>query len=532
MMTPAQLKQYEFKAAGRNAYKADDVDSFFAEVLISYEKIYRENGELVKRMSLLADRLQKLKSGETDISQAVMSAQKAADIIIKDAEEVAAQTKEEADNVLAAAKGEAAIIKSDAEKQAIADSELLLSMARDKAEDIMKKAKDKAHGILIAANDSASNTVGAANRTITSESIHYDMLKKEVSEFRSSILAQYKAHIELISKLPELAIQEASKIEVATPPVADVSVENIERKIEEESTVEPEDSIIEFSEADAIVSEETVANDTAVEAEDDNVQDENPDVQTTVVFDLNEQAQDIIDDEPGVQDIPISKKFTINTDDLMFDGFDAEDDFSEAEASEEDSVGDISSDEDVEDIAVDDVIEDEVDSDDVVDEADSFSFEIDEEEDGPDVILSFDDSQDNNIVKEDASVEETNENTSEPQESVEEAPVVDEPQYEDVYSNSDNDQIDDLILSFDEAEDKNTSFDTEIKPEYNSQVETEETAESKRNRYAKMFGDDYEDEGEDDSIASFFGSIETITVDESEDTVDKKRKTGFFRRKK
>ena len=32
MMTPSQLKEYEFKTAGRNAYKADDVDDFFAEV--------------------------------------------------------------------------------------------------------------------------------------------------------------------------------------------------------------------------------------------------------------------------------------------------------------------------------------------------------------------------------------------------------------------------------------------------------------------------------------------------------------------
>lgn len=518
MMTPAQLKQYEFKAAGRNAYKADDVDSFFAEVLISYEKIYRENGELIKRMSLLADRLQKFKNDEAD----AMNAQKAADAINK-----------EADNILASAKNEAETIKAEAEKQAIADSELLLSMARDKAEDIMKKAKQKAQDILMAANDSASNTVGAANRTITSESIHYDMLKKEVSEFRSSILAQYKAHIELISKLPELAIQEAAKIEMATPPVADVSVENLESKIEEEPTVEPEDSIIEFSDADAIVTEDTAENDIAVEieAEDDNIQDENPDVQTTVVFDLNEQAKDIIDNEPGVQDIPISKKFTINTDDLMFDGFDAEDDFSEPEATEEDLIDDASSDEIVDDEEVDEEVE-EVASDDVVIEADSFSFEIDEDEDGPDVILSFDDSQDNNIVEDDASAEDINENTSEPQEAVKEEQVVEETQYEDVYSNSDNDQFDDLILSFDDEEDKTASFDTEIKPEYNSQVETEETAESRRNRYAKMFGDDYEDEGEDDSIASFFGSIETITVDDSEDNVDKKRKSGFFRRKK
>lgn len=213
MMTPSELREYEFKGAGRNAYKSDDVDEFFATVAIAYEKMYRENAELVKRVGLLADRLEQYKQDESEIKQAVLSAQKAADIIVKEAEISVEDSKTEADAILAAAKGEADIIKADAEKQAIADSDLLLSIARDKAEAIINKAKEEAHGILIKANDSASNTVGAANRTVTSESLHYDMLKKEVSEFRASILSQYKAHIEMISKLPELAVEKANEIE-------------------------------------------------------------------------------------------------------------------------------------------------------------------------------------------------------------------------------------------------------------------------------------------------------------------------------
>ena len=60
-MTPSQLKEYEFKTAGRNAYKADDVDDFFAEVAANYTKMFHENGELVRRVGLLADRLEKFK---------------------------------------------------------------------------------------------------------------------------------------------------------------------------------------------------------------------------------------------------------------------------------------------------------------------------------------------------------------------------------------------------------------------------------------------------------------------------------------
>lgn len=284
MMTPSELREYEFKGAGRNAYKSDDVDNFFGEVAVAYEKIFRENAELVKRVSLLADRLEQFKQDEEQIKQAVIGAQKAADIIVKEAESSVEDSKAEADAILAAAKGEADIIKSDAEKQAIADSDLLLSIARDKAEEIINKAKEEAHGILIEANDSAKDTVGAATRTITSESLHYEMLKKEVSEFRASILAQYKAHIELISKLPELAIEKAQEDEIK---------ETEDNIVEEISTVDPENEIIEF-----IDESEEVTDEISFEGEKDEEV-----VKTTLPFDFFEENStlEFIDDE--VEDI-------------------------------------------------------------------------------------------------------------------------------------------------------------------------------------------------------------------------------------
>lgn len=330
MMTPSDLKQYEFKTAGRNAYKADDVDSFFGEVLVNYEKMYRENSELFKRVSLLAERLESYKKDEGEIKQAVLSAQKAADIIVRDAENSVADAKQEAEAILAAAKGEADIIKSDAEKQAVADSELLLSIARDKAEDIMNKAKEEAHGILIAANDSASDTVGAATRTITSESIHYDMLKKEVSEFRASILAQYKAHIELISKLPELAVEEAAKIENTD------TVPEIEQTVSDETDTETELSeseggVLEFVEN--IDDDEVSKSDNECEFTEDFVEISTDDEPAENYIPVSEDTDGVEIISEGAsstpEDIPISKGFSVASTDFDFDGFgdaDAEDD--------------------------------------------------------------------------------------------------------------------------------------------------------------------------------------------------------------
>lgn len=310
MLNPIEIKNYEFKSAGRNAYKADDVDTFFAEVVISYEKMYRENNELIKRISMLADRLEQYKNDEVDIKQAVISAQKAADIIIRDAQESIEDSKAEAEAILAAAKGEAVVIKQDAEKQAIVDSDLLMNLAKDKAEDIINKAKEKAHGILIAANNSANDKMGAANRTITSESLHYDMLKKEVSEFRASILAQYKAHIELISKLPELAVEEAAKLQENEEPAAEVDID--EEALENPVFVEeePEDTVLEF-----VVEEIQHDNDDSVDISNDEAADIEEDIEageevvkTTLPFDFfgNDADVQFVDDGNHVDESPVA----------------------------------------------------------------------------------------------------------------------------------------------------------------------------------------------------------------------------------
>ena len=471
MLKPSELQQYEFKSAGRNAYKADDVDSFFGEVLVNYEKLYRNYNEYSKRVSLLADQLAKYKADDVDIKQAVLSAQKAADIIKKDAETAATQMKEEAESVLAAAKGEADIIKRDAEKQAIADSDLLLAMARDKAEEIIKKAKEKAHGILIAANNSASDTVGAANRTITSESIHYDMLKKEVSEFRASILAQYKAHIELISKLPELAIEEASKITTDAPEV-EVSVDELEDFDAEENAPEA-DAILDF---DEISDDDTVIEDT----NDDSTEIENEDVSDEFVsedsVDVEEEniAEAVLDDS-NYADIPISKKFSVSTDDLVFEGFESDD----SEVSSENFEEELS------------------------DESEEEFIEFDEDTESVDV--------------------EKDERPDTDTENADEEPIV----FDDVFSNET------VSVSISDNDD---NTDTE---ENNVTAESSENRRSRYARmFGDVDADDDSASDEDNnSFYSFFDSIETIDADDVEDS-DKnddqpsKSKFSFFRKKK
>ena len=156
MFTPQQIDQISFTKATFGGYNMQQVDEFLEPLTEDYVTLYKENALLKSKMRVLVSKLEEYRKNEATMKEAVLSAQKAADIIIRDAQESVADLKAEAEAILSAAKGEATVIKQDAEKQAIVDSDLLMNLAKDKAEDIINKAKEKAHGILIAANNSAN----------------------------------------------------------------------------------------------------------------------------------------------------------------------------------------------------------------------------------------------------------------------------------------------------------------------------------------------------------------------------------------
>ena len=81
MLKPEQLKSHRFISAGRGTYEAEDVDSFLREVSASYEKMFKENGDLVKKMSLLAERVSQYKKDEDNIRRALLTAERMADKI-------------------------------------------------------------------------------------------------------------------------------------------------------------------------------------------------------------------------------------------------------------------------------------------------------------------------------------------------------------------------------------------------------------------------------------------------------------------
>lgn len=265
MLTPDKINEKSFQTTGRGSYKADDVDSFLNEVSASYEQMFKENGDLIRKISILAKKVEEYRADEESLKLALLNAQKLADKIVAEAKETAqkenAETKAETEKIRAEAEAQAAETLLKAEKEAAA---------------LKETAKAEADAIVAEANRQSNEILGNINRKVTHESLVYEMIQKEASEFKSKLVAMYKEHINLINKLPELADEQLDEQE-KTQPAPEAPVEEPEEETitvsedEEQETVvyeeEPQETQPEETEPEEEPAEETEDTEEEVPAE-------------------------------------------------------------------------------------------------------------------------------------------------------------------------------------------------------------------------------------------------------------------------
>lgn len=298
MLTPDKIKEKTFQTTGRGSYRADDVDSFLNEVSASYEQMFKENGDLIKKISILAKKVEEYRADEESLKLALLNAQKLADKIVAEAKETA--EKENADVTAQTEK-----LRADA----AAEAEELSAKAKREADAIIESAKAEAEKIVAEANRQSNEILGNINRKVTHESLVYEMIQKEASEFKGRLVSMYKEHINLINKLPEIvdeqldngetepteAVEETAPVEeiAAEPVVEEIAVEEPEEAVEESSAPvydETEDSQAE-EEVESEIEVETVVE----EEPETEPQDAEPVVKKPFKLDLSKI--DFADDE-------------------------------------------------------------------------------------------------------------------------------------------------------------------------------------------------------------------------------------------
>lgn len=239
MLTPDKIREKSFQTTGRGSYRAEDVDNFLSEVTASYEQMFKENGDLIKKITLLAKKIEEYRADEESLKMALLNAQKLADKIV-------AEAKETAEKENAEINAETARLHEIAEKVAAEVKE----NAEAEAEKIVADAKAEADKLLADANAQAKDILGNINRKVTHESLVYEMLKKEASEFKGKLINMYKEHINLINQLPEIALEKLDEAEETVE-------EPVEEVVEETVVIEEETPVVVIDETPEIIEETT-----------------------------------------------------------------------------------------------------------------------------------------------------------------------------------------------------------------------------------------------------------------------------------
>lgn len=222
MLTPKQIKNYDFQMAGRSAYKAADVDAFVDEVYESYEQMFRENGELVKKLNLVADKLQSYKADEDNIRNALLTAERMKESIVADAENSVKSVIEEG--------------------QAKADE--IVADAESRADEILRLAQANATKLLAKAQELYDDQVSSIKEEAEKEEAHLLHIKEESAKIRADLMDSYKKQISMLEFTPDFSEEvraahekkevEETVIEVETDdPEVEVEIDITEPDVDE-----------------------------------------------------------------------------------------------------------------------------------------------------------------------------------------------------------------------------------------------------------------------------------------------------------
>ena len=201
MLTLNDIINVSFRKSRLSGYNTEDVDNFIDQVKESYDELQKKNIELkeevekqnaekeqlLKKLEVLAGKIEDYRQEEDEIKNALVSAQKLGDASIRE--------------------------------------------ARHKAEIIVKDATLK-----------AGNIASAAEENIQEQKRELERLKKEVSDFRAQLLETYKKHLTMIDAIPTYKPEEAPAPEEPTmelPPDFHVTIANFDDDLD----VSPQESL-------------------------------------------------------------------------------------------------------------------------------------------------------------------------------------------------------------------------------------------------------------------------------------------------
>lgn len=272
MITPSQIREKNLATVQNGGYDKSEVNELLAEVVESYEAVYEENRELYRKMEILAGKIEEYRSEEDSIKTALITAQKMADRITKDAQEKAEEkltesaataqqtvmdAKAKADKMISEARTYAANFTK--EKQDAAES--IINEAEDKANEAINGAKVVAQNILNQAKQLSDDLVSKAK---TEKEYHEDLvskLKLESNSFKDSLLSLYETQMNRLREMVELKPEvdaDNAKIEAVESEMNQIISDiNEINKLQSQAAAQPEtdSAAVDDAQVDEIIDE-------------------------------------------------------------------------------------------------------------------------------------------------------------------------------------------------------------------------------------------------------------------------------------
>ena len=96
MLTPQEVSERAFPKASFGGYNMTQVDEFLDVLTEDYSALYSENAVLKSKMKVLVEKVEEYRSTEEAMRKALMTAQRMADDLVKEAEQKRDQILQEA----------------------------------------------------------------------------------------------------------------------------------------------------------------------------------------------------------------------------------------------------------------------------------------------------------------------------------------------------------------------------------------------------------------------------------------------------
>ncbi|WRS28121.1 DivIVA domain-containing protein [Oscillospiraceae bacterium MB08-C2-2] len=208
-MTPNMILDKKFDR-GMSGYKADDVNAFLNEVYDYVVSLTEKNQELEEKLVVLAEKLEEYKEDEDSLRAALIGAQKLGDTVVRE-------------------------------------------------------SKKKAEAILAEANQKSELIITRAKTQIDKEAMALTTIQREVSKFKTKLMAMYKQHLELINTIPNEAPQPELPVEAPLPLEREKETEALEVDTAEFLATVEDEPILRFEE----ISADEMEDEADIKAEED-----------------------------------------------------------------------------------------------------------------------------------------------------------------------------------------------------------------------------------------------------------------------